>query len=1106
MFQNSSFVFRLRGVIRRCPGLTLFVFSLLLSAFPILGRALADHSLSEQPATEAQDTQEVTVLESGKPIERELSSTLEHSYQITMGEGQYAFIVVEQRGIDLVVQLFGTDGKLIADFDIEIRTQGEEKIEVVAETAGRYRLLVKAKYPRLPAGRYEIRLVEARNATEEDRLLHEARRLETASRQLWVAGKYDEALPLAEKALELQERRWGAEHPDLTYPLLNLASIHFRKGDYEKAEALYLRGLMIAEKALGSEHPRVARLLHYLGIFYGTEGDYARAESLHQRAISIQERALGPDHPLVASSLSELANLYRNKGDFVHAEPLLQRVLTAQEKVLGEEHSNFAGTLNNLASLNHEKGDYAKAEPLYQRAIAIWEKTNHPYLAAGLNNLAELYRNMGDYERAEPLYRRSISIKEKAVGPNHPDVADSLGNVAFLYYARGDYAKAETLYLSALATLEKALGPNHPTVGWHLGYLANVYFATNGYAKAEPLYHRALAILETANGTNYYHLADILVDLAKMSAAEGKLAQAVAYQARANAIIEHNLALNLAIGSERQKLAYLARLPEQMNQAISLHVRFAVDDPTARELAATAVLQRKGRVQDALSNSLASLRSRFSADDRALLDQLNDITSQLARFVLNGPQGTSPTEHQKRIKTLGEQREKLESEINSRSAGFYQQSRPASLAATQSAIPDDAALIEFAVYRPFDPKAPDNQKAYGEPRYVAYVVRKQGAVLWKELGDAKAIDRAIDEFRKALRDPKRRDVQRLARAVDEKVMQPVRPLLGDATKLLISPDGALNLIPFEALVDHQNRYLVERFSCTYLTSGRDLLRLQVARASKSPPVVLANPMFGEPELIAMAKANGPKSQRASFDRKRQGGSKRQSVTTGSDLSNVYFAPLGGTAQEAQSIKSLFAEASVLTGTQATESSLKQVSAPSIIHIATHGFFLTDSPASSSNSSGESTRAINASAKIENPLLRSGLALAGANLHKGTGDDGILTALEASGLNLWGTKLVTLSACDTGIGEVKNGEGVYGLRRAFVLAGTETLVMSLWPVSDYVTRELMTNYYRGLKQGQGRGEALRQVQLSMLKRKGREHPFYWASFIQSGEWANLDGKR
>ena len=139
------------------------------------------------------------------------------------------------------------------------------------------------------------------------------------------------------------------------------------------------------------------------------------------------------------------------------------------------------------------------------------------------------------------------------------------------------------------------------------------------------------------------------------------------------------------------------------------------------------------------------------------------------------------------------------------------------------------------------------------------------------------------------------------------------------------------------------------------------------------------------------------------------------------------------------------------------------------------------------------------------MLRSGLALAGANEHKEE-DNGILTALEVTGLNLWGTKLVTLSACDTGVGEVKNGDGVHGLRRALVLAGSETQVMSLWAVSDKATRELMVAYYRKLKQGQGRGEALRRAQLEMLKKVNRRHPYYWASFIQSGEWANLAGKR
>src|SRR5262249_2124135 len=143
---------------------------------------------------------------------------------------------------------------------------------------------------------------------------------------------------------------------------------------------------------------------------------------------------------------------------------------------------------------------------------------------------------------------------------------------------------------------------------------------------------------------------------------------------------------------------------------------------------------------------------------------------------------------------------------------------------------------------------------------------------------------------------------------------------------------------------------------------------------------------------------------------------------------------------------------------------------------------------------------------ENPLLRSGLFFAGANIGKSGDDDGVLTALEAAGLDLYGTKLVVLSACDTGVGEVKNGDGGYGLRPAFLLAGAETQVMSLWPVSDEGTRELMVDYYKRLLAREGRGEALRQVRLRMLASKDRKHPYYWASFIQSGEWASLDGKR
>ena len=322
-------------------------------------------------------------------------------------------------------------------------------------------------------------------------------------------------------------------------------------------------------------------------------------------------------------------------------------------------------------------------------------------------------------------------------------------------------------------------------------------------------------------------------------------------------------------------------------------------------------------------------------------------------------------------------------------------------------------------------------------------------------------------------------------------MQPIHAMLGDATRLLVSPDGDLNLVPFESLVDDEGRYLVERYAVTYLTTGRDLLRFSVPRPNPAEPLIVADPFFGEPQ-------NAPVTRTA-----------RRSITTAGDLSRVYFAPLAGTAEEARTIKSLFPAARVLTGARATKGELARVNGPSILHIATHGFFLQQ-PASDGApavaTSARAARGTRAMLAVRNPLLRSGLALSGANLDKSSADSGILTALEAANLDLWGTKLVTLSACDTGVGEVRNGEGVYGLRRAFFLAGAETLVMSLWPVSDYVTREIMSSYYRGLQKGLGRGDALRQAQLSLLARPNRRHPFYWASFIQAGEWANLDGKR
>jgi CHAT domain-containing protein/Tfp pilus assembly protein PilF len=839
-------------------------------------------------------------------------------------------------------------------------------------------------------------------------------------------------------------------------------------GKYDEALSSVELVLEVRERLLGAEHRDVAAAIDSLADIYTKRGEYLKAEPLHRRALAIREKALGQDHPDTGASLDNLAELYYYQGKYVEAEQLFKRALDIREKKLGYDHPDTALNLNNLAVLYSSQGKYAEAESLNKRALDIREKKlgkDHPSTAGSLNNLAEVYREQGKYAEAEPLHKRALDIREKKLGKDHPETALSLNNLAGLFQAQGKYEEAEALFKRALGIREKKLGNDHPDTAASLDNLATLY------------------------------------------AAKGDIAQAVKFQLRANATSERNLARNLVIGSERQKLAYLATLSAQTDRTISLHLHSAPDDPMARALAATLILQRKGRALDATSQNLNALRSRFNAEDQALLDRLTETRSQIARLVLRGPQKMTIEQHQDQIKELEDQADKDESAISRRSDEFRAQYLPVTLEAVMEAIPPDSALIEFASYRPFNAKATKGDEAYGPPRYVAYVLRREGEIEWKELGEAKSIDTAIASLRKASRDPKRVDVNRLARAVDARVFQPLRPLLGDVRRLLISPDGSLNLIPFAAFVDERGRYAVERYSISYLASGRDLLRLQVARESKNGPLLVAAPDFGRRSQVEVARS-GEQEKYSS-----EGEVKEEAAR--SAIKEFYFPPLPYAAQEGEALRVLLPDATLLTKGQATKAALGQVRSPELLHIATHSFFLEDQQLTSAGERGaqaltdDPERALQLlearGVRIDGPLLRSGLALAGVNEHKDD-DNGILTALEVTGLNLWGTKLVALSACDTGVGEVKNGDGVHGLRRALVLAGAETQVMSLWAVSDKATRELMVAYYGRFKQGQGRGEALRQVQLEMLKNVNRRHPYYWASFIQSGEWANLEGKR
>ncbi len=290
--------------------------------------------------------------------------------------------------------------------------------------------------------------------------------LNNTALSLKEGGDYAGAEPLFRRALALDEKAQGPDHPTVATELNNLAELLREKGDYAGAERLYRRALSIREKTLGLDHPDVATSLNNLALLLYSKGDYEAAEPLYRRALVIDEKALGPDHPTVATLLNNLAELLRAKGDYAAAEPLYRRALSIREKALGPDHPSVAISLNNLALLLYTKGDYAGAEPLFRRALTIDEKAlgpDHPTVATVLNNLASLLKKKGDYAAAEPLCRRALAIKEKALGPDHPSVAAGLNNLAGLLEDKGDYAGAEPLMRRALTIDEKALGPDHPT-------------------------------------------------------------------------------------------------------------------------------------------------------------------------------------------------------------------------------------------------------------------------------------------------------------------------------------------------------------------------------------------------------------------------------------------------------------------------------------------------------------------------------------------------------------------------------------------------------------------------------------------------------------------
>ena len=449
-------------------------------------------------------------------------------------------------------------------------------------------------------------------------------------------ARYANAEPLFKRSLKIYEMVYGLDHPTVALVLNNLAQVYKRQGRYADAEPLLKRSFEIQTKTVGPSHPDTAISLNNLAELYNAQGRYSEAEPLLKQSLAINEKAFGPNHASVATSLNNLADLYETQGRYSEAEPLLKRSLAIREKAFGPNHPIVAQSLNNLADLYVAQGHYADAGPLLQRALKILEAaqgSNHPNFAVLLNNLAEVYRAQGRYADAEPLYKRSIALSEKVLGPDHPQVAPLLHNLAQIYVIQGRYTDAEPLYKRYLAISNNALGPDHPDVARALNNLGEIYRVQGRYADAESLFNRALTIMEKAFGPNHPDVAHTLFDLAELYRIQGRYVDAESLYKRSLAIRESAGGPDHPdVGPSLNGLASLYETEGRYVDAESLYKRFLAiaekargpDHPdVATALGNLALLyETEGRYIDA-----EPLFKRSLAISEKTLDHLNFATS-----------------------------------------------------------------------------------------------------------------------------------------------------------------------------------------------------------------------------------------------------------------------------------------------------------------------------------------------------------------------------------------------------------------------------------------------------------------------------------------------
>ena len=938
--------------------------------------------------------------------------------------------------------------------------------------------------------------------------LKEAKELFDRSTKLYEAGKYSDALPLAQQVLTIKERLLGPDHTDVGQSLLDLATLFEGMGRYSEAVPLQERALKIFEKA--SDDLAVAAIANDLAGSYKRLNRLEDAEALDNRAIEILRRELGPNHPEIAMSLNNLAEVYREQGRYAEAEDSYKRALAIAEKAFGPVDERVAQVLTNLAVINVIQGRPADAEPLAQRPLTIWERAvgpDHPKVADTLLAIASILEERGRFRDAEPLYRRALSIEEKTFGPNHPDVAIVLSRLSALYWRGrlGRLADAEQLQRRAIGIFESSLGPNHPAVATELINLAAGFERQGRLADAEPLYKRALAIQQKALGHDHPDVGILLNNLAVLYCQQGRYADADRLFKQSISIAEKALTpWHPQVIKTLNNLADLRASQRSYPDALGLLRRLIAQDAAEKTIALRILFETKSGdrrnfeesyhvVQQASSSSaskaISQLRARFAAGNDELagfVRKEQDLAAEgerlnallISSISKSGSERniTAESNIRNQIDDIQSQRHGLQQVFAARFPNYLALSKPVALTLeqTQSLLQEDEALVVFD----FD------------DRSYAWIVTRD-SFDWSELHiTAEELNDDVERLRESLTF----DVNKpfdliLSHRLYERTFGSLAKKSEGKKRLSVVSNGALTSLPLSLLVTKDPTgkrfndidWLVRSFVVTYLPSVSNLsvLRSDSPQVSgQKPMIAFADRVFSREPVSANARhTDGQRTALRSVVNFYKDGQP--------DLASLAKAlsQLPDTADEVRNIgQGLNADVNDLKlGLSASETTVKKTDLRiyRIVYFATHALV-----------AGE----VEKFAKVKaEPALALTIPEKATEL-----DDGLLTASEVAQLKL-NAEWVVLSACNTAAEGTPGAEALSGLARAFFYAGAR----SHWEVDSEATVQLMTGMFQAIARNSklSHAEALQQSMLAMIdgvKSDDDAHPRIWAPFVIVGE--------